>query len=204
MTTETAVINNNVKEAQLDTESSQEKFLTFTLGTEEYGQEILRVREIIGMIDITPLPQTPEYVNGVINLRGKIIPVIELRVKFGMPSVEYTEETCIIVVEVTDDSNSEEQFQMGVIVDSVSEVLDIQKSQIEPAPQFGCTVNTEYILGMGKVQGKDKEKDKVIILLDIDKVLTQSELESLSSSNGSTESDMGAGADAAASESCAA
>lgn len=204
MTTETAAINNNVKEAQLDTESNQEKFLTFTLGTEEYGQEILRVREIIGMIDITPLPQTPEYVNGVINLRGKIIPVIELRVKFGMPSVEYTEETCIIVVEVTDDSNAEEQFQMGVIVDSVSEVLDIQKSQIEPAPQFGCTVNTEYILGMGKVQGKDKEKDKVIILLDIDKVLTQSELESLSSSNGSTESDMGAGADAAASESCAA
>lgn len=208
MTTETAAINNNVKEAQLDTESNQEKFLTFTLGDEEYGQEILRVREIIGMIDITPLPQTPEYVNGVINLRGKIIPVIELRVKFGMPSVAYTEETCIIVVEVTDVGNAEEQFHMGVIVDSVSEVLDILKSQIEPAPQFGCTVNTEYILGMGKIQGKDKGKnkgkDKVIILLDMNKVLTQSELELLSSSNGSKELEVEASADAVPSENCAA
>ena len=154
------------------------------------------------MIDITPLPQTPEYVKGVINLRGKIIPVIELRVKFGMPSVAYTEETCIIVVEVTDDSSVEEQFQMGVIVDSVNEVLDIQKNQIEPAPQFGCTVNTDYILGMGKVQ--DKEKEKVIILLDIDKVLTQSELESLSSSSGSNESELEAPVDEIPSETCTA
>lgn len=202
MTTETAAINNNVKEALLDTESNQEKFLTFTLGEEEYGQEILRVREIIGMIDITPLPQTPDFVKGVVNLRGKIIPVIELRVKFGMPSVEYTEETCIIVVEVTHEDNDEEQFQMGVIVDSVSEVLDIQKNQIEPAPQFGCTVNTEYILGMGKVQEKDKEK--VIILLDIDKVLTQTELDSLSSANASQESETEIPVDAAPSENCAA
>ena len=185
MTTETAI--NNVREALLDTESNQEKFLTFTLGDEEYGQEILRVREIIGMIDITPLPQTPDFVKGVVNLRGKIIPVIELRVKFGMPSIEYTEETCIIVVEVAEESNDEDQFQMGVIVDSVSEVLDIQKNQIEPAPQFGCTVNTEYILGMGKVEDKDKEK--VIILLDIDKVLTQTELESLSSVNASQDTE---------------
>lgn len=181
MTTETA--NTDVREALLDASSNQEKFLTFKLGEEEYGQEILRVREIIGMIDITPLPQTPSFVKGVVNLRGKIIPVIELRVKFGMSSIEYTEETCIIVVEVSGESSDEEQFQMGVIVDSVCEVLDIQKNQIEPAPQFGCTVNTEYILGMGKVLEKDK--DKVIILLDIDKVLTQTELESLSSINAS-------------------
>lgn len=202
MTTETAI--NNVREALLDVESNQEKFLTFTLGEEEYGQEILRVREIIGMIDITPLPQTPGFVKGVVNLRGKIIPVIELRVKFGMPSIEYTEETCIIVVEVSGEGSNEDQFQMGVIVDSVSEVLDIQKSQIEPAPQFGCTVNTEYILGMGKVQDKDKEK--VIIILDIDKVLTQTELESLSSVNASQEAETETElpVDAVTSENCAA
>lgn len=183
MSTESTAIK-NVQEAIKNDGSNKEKFLTFALGDEEYGQEILRVREIIGMIDITPLPQTPEYVKGVINLRGKIIPVIELRVKFAMESIDYTEETCIIVVEVTDGGNPDEQFHMGVIVDSVSEVLDISRNQIEPAPQFGCTVNTEYIMGMGKVPGKDNEKDKVIILLDINKVMTQSEMETLSSVSG--------------------
>lgn len=176
----------NVREVISRDGDNEEKFLTFTLGDEEYGQEILQVREIIGMIDITPLPQTPEYVKGVINLRGKIIPVVELRLKFSMPSVEFTEETCIIVVEVTDQVNTEERFHMGVIVDSVSEVLDISKDQIEPAPQFGCTVNTEYILGMGKVHAKDeqdKNKEKVIILLDIDKVMSQSDLELIASNN---------------------
>jgi purine-binding chemotaxis protein CheW len=155
-----------------DATANDNKFLSFRLGEEEYGIEILCVREIIGIIDITPLPQTPEYVKGVINLRGKIIPVIELRSKFEMPTVEYTEETCIIVVEVRE-ANSGDQFQIGVIVDTVSEVLDIHRDQIEPAPRFGCSLDTEYILGMGKT------KDKVIILLDIDKVLTQDEIGSL-------------------------
>jgi len=156
-------------------DSNDNKFLSYCLGNEEYGVEILRVREIIGIIDITPLPQTPDYVKGVINLRGKIIPVIELRSKFGMPSVEYNEETCIIVVEVAD-ANGSDQFQMGVVVDTVSEVLDIAKDQIEPAPRFGCSLNTDYILGMGKT------KNKVIILLDIDKVLTQEEFGDLNQS----------------------
>jgi len=149
--------------------ANDNKFLSFCLGQEEYGVEILRVREIIGIIDITPLPQTPVYVKGVINLRGKIIPVIELRSKFGMPSVDYNVETCIIVVEVAEDGG-DEQFQIGVIVDTVSEVMDIPRDKIEPAPRFGCSLNTEYILGMGKA------KDKVLILLDIDRVLTQDEL----------------------------
>jgi len=145
------------------------KFLSFKLGDEEYGVEILRVREIIGVLDITPLPQTESFVKGVVNLRGKIIPVIELRKKFGMPSIEYTEETCIVVVEVNDASASE-QFQMGVIVDSVREVQDIEKNQIEPAPKFGCALNTDYIMGMGKVN--TAEGEGVMILLDIDKVMS--------------------------------
>ena len=164
----------------------ENKFLTFRLGKEEYGVEILKVREIIGIIDVTPLPQTPEYVKGVINLRGKIIPVIELRAKFTLPSVEYTEETCVIVMEVSEGEEGE-QFQMGVIVDSVNEVLDISQNQIEPAPRFGCALNTEYILGVGKVTIDDKEK--VIILLEIDKVLTESEVESIRSASSSRDTD---------------
>ncbi len=157
-----------------DSGANENKFLTFCLGTEEYGVEILRVREIIGIIDITPLPQTPEYVMGVINLRGKIIPVIALRTKFGLPSVEYTEQTCIIVIEVSADAEAD-QFSVGVIVDTVSEVLEISREQVEPAPDFGCRINTNYILGMGKVA------ERVVILLDINKVMTESEIESLNS-----------------------
>lgn len=151
---------------------NDDKFLTFRLGSEEYGVEILRVREIIGLIDVTPLPRTPEFVKGVINLRGKIIPVIELRTKFGLPSVEYSEATCIIVVEVAD-TDTDEQFQMGVIVDTVSEVLDIASDRIEPTPRFGCAVSADYIMGMGKVA--ESAGDKVVILLDIDRVLTDTE-----------------------------
>ena len=144
------------------------KFLSFNLGTEEYGVEILRVREIIGVLDITPLPQTESYVKGVVNLRGKIIPVVELRNKFGMDSVDYNEETCIVVVEIND-PESGEQSEVGLIVDSVHEVKNIAKSQIEPAPKFGCSLNSDYIQGMGKVSEGDKQR--VLILLDIDKVL---------------------------------
>ncbi len=156
---------------------NENKFLSFCLMDEEYGVEIFKVREIIGVIDITPLPQTPEYVKGVINLRGKIIPVIELRLKFGMETVAYTKETCVIVVEVCEQGN-DEHFQIGVIVDTVPEVLDIAKSQIEPAPKFGCSMNTEYILGIGKVRFGDTEK--VVILLEIDKVVTQTDLSVIS------------------------
>jgi len=139
------------------------KFLTFQLLNEEYGLEILTVREIIGIMDITTVPQTPAYVKGVINLRGQVIPVIDLRLKFGMPEGEYGKRTCIVVVNV-------DGLQMGIVVDTVSEVMDIDSASIEATPSFGTRLNTDYILGMGKVQGAVK------ILLDIGEVLTSEEM----------------------------
>ena len=140
------------------------KLLTFILGKEIYGFEILKVREIIGLMDITTVPQTPEYMKGVINLRGKVIPVIDLRLKFSMQEEEHTQETCVIVVEV-------ENTSIGIIVDSVSEVSDISGGSIEEAPSFGQGIDTSFIMGLGKV------KDKIIILLDIETVLSSEELE---------------------------
>jgi purine-binding chemotaxis protein CheW len=169
--TRTASTVSSAVAAEQRGDNNENKFLSFRLDREEYGVEILRVREIIGIIDITPLPQTPDFVKGVINLRGKIIPVIELRTKFGLQSKPFDEETCVIVVEVSD--GGDERFQMGVIVDTVSEVLDIPRENIEPAPRFGGSLSTSYILGMGKV------KDKVLILLDIDRVMTIADLNNL-------------------------
>lgn len=134
------------------------KFLTFLLEDEVYGLEILKVREIIGMMAITNVPGTPESVRGVVNLRGKVIPVVDLRLKFGMTPAEQTEETCIIVVSVNG-------IEMGTVVDKVYEVLNIAEDNIEDAPDLGQDVSTNGILGMGKSDGK------VIILLDISKVL---------------------------------
>lgn len=156
--------------------ANENKFLSFRIGKEEFGVEILRVREIIGILGITPLPQTPAYVKGVINLRGKIIPVIELRTKIGLEPRDYTDETCIIVVEVSD--GGDDRLSMGVIVDSVSEVIDIPRASIEPAPRFGGSLDTAYIQGMGKV------REQVLILLDIDRVMSVRELDSLSEAAG--------------------
>jgi purine-binding chemotaxis protein CheW len=142
------------------------KYLTFQLADEEYGLEILKVREIIGMMEITHVPKTPEFIKGVINLRGKVIPVMDLRLKFMMPEAEVTDETCVIVVDVGN-------VETGVIVDRVSEVLDIADTDIEAAPSFGSAVDTEFILGMGKAAGK------VTILLDIGKVVATSDVEGL-------------------------
>jgi purine-binding chemotaxis protein CheW len=141
------------------TTSRAGKYLTVSLANQEYGVEILKVREIIGMVPITTVPRTPEFVKGVINLRGKVIPVVDLRLKFGMESIEQTDETCIIVVDVLG-------IEMGVIVDRVSEVLNIAEENIEDTPSFGTNVNTDFILGMGK---KDSQ---VAILLDISAVLS--------------------------------
>lgn len=138
------------------------KYLTFALAREEYGLEILKVREIIGYMEITAVPQTPHYVKGVINLRGQVIPVVDLRTKFGMETAEVTEQTCIIVVEIT---QAGRKFNTGIIVDRVQEVLDIAGKDIEEAPQFGGAVDTDFILGMAKIG------ESVKILLDIDKVL---------------------------------
>ncbi len=145
------------------TRASAGKYLTFVLGQEQYGLVILTVREIIGLMDITAVPRVPEFIKGVINLRGKVIPVVDLRLKFGLPEAQHTEQTCIIVVAVRD-------VEMGVIVDAVSEVRDIAAKDIEDAPSFGSAVDTDFILGMGKSAGK------VTILLDIARVLTNGEL----------------------------
>ena len=143
------------------------KYLTFNLVNEEYGLEILKVQEIIGIMNVTRVPKMPDYVRGVINLRGKVIPVIDLRLKFGLDSQNDTERTCIIVVQV---SHGDQQVTTGIIVDEVSEVLDIAEEQIEDAPSFGASVDTEFILAMGKV-GK-----KVVMFLDIDKVLSTGDM----------------------------
>jgi purine-binding chemotaxis protein CheW len=138
------------------------KYLTFGIGAEEYGFEILKVREIIGIMEITSVPRMPDYVEGVINLRGKVIPVIDLRLKFGMIKADRTSETCIIVVDV-------KGSLMGVLVDRVSEVLDIRGTDIEDAPKVGIDMDTTFIHGMAKVKGSVK------ILLSIDKVLSDSD-----------------------------
>lgn len=151
-----------IEQARKSLTDKEGKYLTFALGPEEYGLEIRKVREIIGYMDITAMPQMPPYVKGVINLRGQVIPVIDLRAKFSMATAEVTEETCIVVVEI---SQNHRTFSTGIVVDHVSEVLDIAGENIEESPQFGSDVKTDFILGMGKVG------DRVKILLDIDKVL---------------------------------
>ena len=143
------------------------KYLTFTLAEEEYGIGILKIKEIIGMLPITSVPQTPEFVKGVVNLRGKVIPVMDLRLRFGMTSIDYTERTCIIVVEIAGQSGT---ILVGIVVDAVSEVLNIKGDDIEKTPTFGTKLNTDYILGMAKMEGGVK------ILLDIDQVLSSDEL----------------------------
>lgn len=150
--------------------SREGKYLIFALGQEEYGLEILKVREIIGYMAITAIPQTPDYIKGVINLRGKVIPVVDLRSKFGMETADITEETCIIVVEI---SHSSHTFNTGIVVDHVQEVLDIDGDNIDDAPQFGSSINTDFILGMAKINNAVK------ILLDIDKVLEDSGLDAV-------------------------
>lgn len=142
------------------------KYLTFTLGQEEYGIAILKVKEIIGMMPITPVPRTPDFLKGVINLRGKVIAVVDLRVKFSMESIPYSDRTCIIVVEI---QTGPETMLMGVVVDAVSEVVTIQENETEDTPDFGTSLDTHYILGMAKVGNRVK------ILLDIDRVLTADE-----------------------------
>jgi purine-binding chemotaxis protein CheW len=148
----------------------QGKYLVFQLAREEFGVHVLKVREIMGLQEITSVPQTPDFVKGVINLRGKVIPVVDLRRKFGLEDVEYTQRTCIIVVHVNQATGP---MMMGAVVDGVSEVLNIQESEIEDMPNFGAEMTLPHVLGMAKVKGKVK------ILLDIDQVLTSLEVSSL-------------------------
>jgi purine-binding chemotaxis protein CheW len=152
------------------TDSRSGKYLTFQLSTEEFGIRVLKVREIMGLQDITPVPQTPPHIKGVINLRGKVVPVIDLRLKFGLPAAEYTQRTCIIVTQVQGQSS---MILMGIVVDGVSEVLNLSGQEIEDTPDFGEAISDQYLLGMAKVKGKVK------ILLDIDKVMSTQELQKL-------------------------
>ena len=146
------------------------KYLTFNLADEEYGIGILKIKEIIGMLPATSVPKTPDFVKGVINLRGKVIPVVDLRGRFGIEEIEYTDRTCTIVVEIEGQAGT---ILMGIVVDSVSEVLNIKGEDIEESPAFGARLDTNYILGMAKMEGSVK------LLLDIDRVMSEEEVSGL-------------------------
>ena len=163
MTDENTAMDQAIKATTIKTG----KYLTFSLEKEEYGIGILKVKEIIGMMPITSVPRTPEFVKGVVNLRGKVIPVLDLRAKFEMPSIPYTERTCIIVVEIDSEAAT---ILLGIVVDTVCEVLNIREEEIEETPKFGTRLKHDYILGMAKRDGGVK------ILLNIDRVLSGEEI----------------------------
>lgn len=151
-------------------EVQEGKYLTFLLEDENYGFPIMRIKEIIGLMDITPVPKTPSFIKGVINLRGKIIPVMDLRIKFNMSENIYNEKTCIIVVEI---ENKNAQSLVGIVVDTVAEVINFPKDDIEPPPQYGSDIENSFLTGVGKL------KDKVIMLLNIDKIVNIEEMATL-------------------------
>jgi purine-binding chemotaxis protein CheW len=144
------------------------KYLTFSLVGERYGIEILKVQEILSVPRITRVPRSLNFVKGVTNLRGKIIPLVDLRLKFALPERQYDDKTCIIVVNI---SRAEQTLALGIIVDTVLDVIDFQAVEIEPPPNYGATINTDFILGMGRKPGADLN-----ILIDIQSVLSNSEL----------------------------
>lgn len=150
----------NTQDSSVSTETPPRggKYLSFFLGKEEYAIEILKVQEIIGLLPITPVPKMPGYIRGVLNLRGKIVPIMNLRTRFDLPSVEDTEESCIIVVQ-------DQAYRMGIVVDKVSEVADIASAQIEDVPSFGITGNSEYLSGIGKLERSVK------MIIDVHKVV---------------------------------
>ena len=143
------------------------QYLTFKLDHEIFALDITKVREVLDFTAITKVPRTPPFMRGVINLRGSVVPVVDLRLKFGMPKTEQTVNTCIIITEVTVDGDT---VILGALADSVQEVLDLGAEHIEPAPKIGTKLNTEFIKGMGK------QDDKFVLILDIDKVFSTEEL----------------------------
>jgi purine-binding chemotaxis protein CheW len=144
------------------------QYLTFKLGEEIFALEVANAREILEFVSITKVPRTPEFMRGVINLRGSVVPVMDMRVKFGMSQTEKTVNTCIIVVEVSVEG---ERMVLGALVDSVQEVFELEADQIEPPPRLGLRIRTEFIKGMGK------RDNQFIMILDIDKVFSMEELE---------------------------
>ena len=162
-------------------EGQDEKYLMFFLNTEYYGIPILKVNEIIGLMEVTHVPRTPDFMKGIINLRGKIIPVIDLRLKFNMQERAYDEQTCIIIVEIP--IQGQKSF-VGIIVDKVAEVVSIQNADIEAPPQYGQECDNNFLTGIGKV------KDKVIMLLEIEGIITCQELVNLITDSKRKELDM--------------
>lgn len=153
-----------------DTSRLAGKYLTVVLDNEAYGIAVLKVREIIRLQKITPVPQMPEFVKGVINLRGRVVPVIDLRIKFGLKA-EIADRTCVVVVQITLDAGR--NVQMGLVVDSVEEVVSLTGAEIEPTPEFGARIDTSYLLGLAKIKGVVKT------LLDIERVVAPETVERL-------------------------
>ncbi|PLY03332.1 MAG: chemotaxis protein CheW [Desulfuromonas sp.] len=147
-----------------------QQYLTFRLNEETFGVDVLQVREVMDYTAVTKVPRSPDYMLGVINLRGNVVPVIDLKKKFAMPAKEISRDSCIVVLEI---AFAEEPLLIGALADGVQEVLDLISDQIEPAPRLGTGMNVEFILGMGKVN------EEFVILLDLHKVFTEKELESL-------------------------
>lgn len=146
---------------------SSKQYVTFCLADELFGVEVNRTREILSVVAVTSVPQTPDYMLGVINLRGQVVPVVDMRLKLGLPASDVNQDTCIIVVEVLVD---DESIVVGALADAVREVLEIRSDAIEPPPRLGTKLKTEFIKGMGKVD------EEFLILLDIDKVFNSEEL----------------------------
>jgi purine-binding chemotaxis protein CheW len=160
---------NNIKELVMEESSTvnSKQYVTFCLAEELFGVEVSRTREILSVISVTSVPQTPDYMLGVINLRGQVVPVIDMRLKLGLFAAEETQDTCIIVVEVLVDG---EPIVVGALADAVREVLEIKSDAIEPPPRLGTRLNTEFIKGMGKID------ENFLILLDIDKIFNSDEI----------------------------
>ena len=154
-------------QSKVANEARAGKYLTFRMGKEEYGLEILKVFEIINLMPITEVPRMPDFVRGVINLRGRIIPVVDLRLKFGLPEMAYDDRTCIIIVQI---SRNDQEVKTGLIVDRVCDVIKIRDDQFEETPSFGPSVDTRFLLGIGKVA------QRVVLLLDVDEVLSAEEV----------------------------
>lgn len=154
------------------------KYLTFTLGRESYGIGVLKVREIIRIIDVTSVPQMPPYIKGVVNLRGKVVPVVDLRIRFELADVAITERTCIVVVQLKTSSGG--PALIGLIVDGVEEVVNITPEDLEPTPDFGTVLDTQYIVGMAKLKGRVKT------LLDIERLISADAVKSLVNEAGQT------------------
>ncbi|HON60134.1 MAG TPA: chemotaxis protein CheW [Smithella sp.] len=169
-------INSTKGNSTATVDSRAGKYLTFFLDHEEYGVEILKVQEIIGRMPITPVPLTSKYIRGVINLRGKIHPIMDLKIKFGMDETQMTDETCIIVIKTS-------TLMMGILVDRVSEVVNVSSEDIEDTPSFGGDVNPEYLLGIGKTGGR------VRLLLDIEKILSSADIINLKKAAGADNKD---------------